>query len=308
MRVSVERLFGHLCCGSTFAHDEEMKMLARQRDGETLKRHTNDRKSQTMTSLRDGSVDHQDKSPMSLMVSTSDPESQFLDDLERVPKRQRTSLSLSGNRRGGLDTSPPTAVLPPKQKISDIKQSFESFFGQSKKEKILQTSKSTDPPSNYGGSCTGTSRTAVFDQQGSSAIPHLENDPKADFLHNERSTVRPVDVHCGTRAEPIGLSDDDPSGQGNEKGVFLQEEMPEPDDIINTLNESQVDHETQVTLSDAAFWESQSSQNSNPDVKAMRLLQRKEAYKAAKEPSGKWKIDHGLISSDAHHGEAELEL
>ena len=240
LSISIEYLFGHLCLGSTFAHDEEMRMLASQR--ETLKKSANDRDSQIMTSSREGSVDQQDGSTVSLLGAASDPEFHALDELERVPKRRRTSLSFLGDHQGEHNMGSPRigiGVLFPKRK------------------------------------------------------PHLVN--------------RPADVHRGTQAEPIELSDSDPSSQGNEAGEFLLDEMPEPDDIQNALSESQLDPETQVTLSDAAF-ESQSSHDLNPDTKAMRLRQRKKAYKTAKHPSGIWEIDHGLISSSAHHGEEEVEL
>ena len=310
MRVSVECLFGHLCHGSTFAHDEEMAMLASQQ--ETLKSRTDNRDSQTMTSPREGSVDQRltsPASPVSPVGSTSDPESHALDDLERMPKRPRISPSFLGNRRGDLETkSPPTEELSPKRKLPELKQSFKSYLRQSKKEKALLTPKSTDPTSNHDGGYMGTSRTSIFDQQDPSAAPHLGNDPQANTLQNERLANRPVNVHHGTRADPIELSEGDPCSQDNQAGDFLLAQMPDPDDILTAFDESQVGPETQVTLSDAAFLGSQSSHNSNPDIKAMKLQQRKEAYKAAKEPSGIWELDHGLISSSAHHGEEELEL
>ena len=306
LRISIEYLFGHLCLGSTFAHDEEMKLLASQQ--EPLKESVNDGDSQIMTSSQEGSVDQPDKIPVSLIGSASDPESHALDDLERVPKRPRTSSSFLGNHQADLDMrSPSIDVLSPKRKSSLFTQSLKSYVRVSKRENILPTPMSTDPASNRVGEYTSTSRTAVFSRQGPSAAPHLENDPNASTLQDGHLVSRPVNVHRGTQAEPIELSDGHPSSQGNEAGDFLLEEMPEPDGIQNTLNESQIDLETQVTLSDAAF-ESQSSHKSNPDTKAMRLRQRKEAYKAAKGPSGIWESDHGLISSGAHHGEEEVEL
>lgn len=279
LSVSIEYLFGHLCSGTTFAHDEDMKMLASQR--ETLKRRGSDRDSQTKTSSRE-------VSPASLLVSGSDPESHALDDLERLPKRLRTG------------------VLSPKRKLPGFKQNFRSYLKQRKKEKT-STPKSSDPPSNNISDRTGTSHTAAFGHQGPSVGPDLENDMNANTLQNEILANRPIDVHRGTQAEPIELSDGDPSSQGNGAGEFLFEEMPEPNDTQIALSESQVDPETQVTLSDAAF-ESQSSHKSDPDIKAMRLQKRKEAYKAAKEPSGIWETYYGLISSNAHHGEEEVEL
>jgi len=43
-------------------------------------------------------------------------------------------------------------------------------------------------------------------------------------------------------------------------------------------------------------------------MSAAKVQRRKEAYRAAKELSGKWEIDHGPVSSFAGHGKGELEL
>lgn len=303
LSVSIEVLFGHLCFGTTYAHDEDMKILASRR--ENLKKHTDDRDSQTMISSREETVDQRDTSPVSLLASASDPESHALDDLERVPKRPRTSNSFLGNHQGDLGL--PTEVLPPRRMLPEFKQSLENYIRQSKREKILPIQKSSDSPSNHVANCTGMSRSAIFGHEWSSGALHFENDPNANTLQSGRLASHLLDVHRGTQAEPIELSDSDPSSQGNEAGDFLLEEMPEPEDIPNALDESLLDPETQVTLSDAAF-ESQSSHTSNQDIKAMKLQKRKEAYKAAKDPSGIWEIDHGLISANAHHGEEEIEL
>ena len=151
----------------------------------------------------------------------------------------------------------------------------------------------------------GTSRTAMFGHQGSSSKPHSDSDRNTKTLLDAHVVNGPVDVNRGTQAAPIELSDSGPSSQRNDAGAFLLEEIPEPEDISNALCESPLDRGTQVTLSDTAF-ESQSSQRSNPDVKAVRLQHRKGAYTAAN--SGSWGLDNGLISSMAHHGEEEVEL
>lgn len=296
LNVSIEYLFGHLCFGSTFAHDEEMKTLASQR--EILRERRNDGDSQNKTSSRDGSVDQHDESQMRFLGSPSDPELHPFDDLERMPKRARTCPSLLGNHQGDLDKRLPIEFLSPNQKLPDFKKSLESYLGQSKREKVLSISKSADPPCNH---------IVTFGHQESCSAPRLRNDLDSITFRNERSANCPVDVHRGTHAELIELSDGEPSSQGNDAGNFLLQALPEPAGVSNSPNESQSDVDTQVTLSDAAF-ESQSWHNWNPDIKAMRLKQRQEAYKAAKEPSGGWEVDRGLISSKAHHGEEEVEL
>ena len=277
-----------------------MKLLASQR--ETLKRCANDRDSQTMTSSKEQNVQLRDTSPVSALESASDPESRALDDLERVPKRPRTSPSTLGNHQDDLNTRGlATGSLSPKRKLSEYKQSFRNYVKRSKSEKTLATLKSADRPFNHAGGYVGASRTAILGNQVSSGAPPLKHDPNGSTFQNERSS------NHGTQAEPIELSDDDTSNQVNKAGDFLLEEMPEPDYMPNALDESQSDSETQVTLSDVNF-ESQASHVSDLDLTAIRLRQRKEAYKAAKGPGGTWGIDHGLLSSNAYHGEEEVEL
>lgn len=293
LKISIAHLFGHLCFASTFAHDEEMKILARQQGILTTK--ANDRDSQTTKSLRQGSVEQQNTSPLSLLEATSDADSHAIDDLEPVPKRPRTSPVLVENHQDVLDMrSLPTGVLSPKRKYSGFSPIFESEVGRRRKEPMVPV-----PTSNHFGGNTATSRfegPAAPDPETAIHVKTFGIGLLANSLE---------DGHRGTQAQPIELSDGDPSSQGNEAGGFLLEELPEPDDIPNAFEESQPDPETQITLSDAAF-ESQSSRTSNPGIK--KLQQRKEAYKAAKEPSGMWEVDHGLISSTAHHGEEEIEL
>ena len=300
LSVSIECLFGHLCVGSTFSHDEEMKLLASQR--ETLHRCANERDSQTMTSSREQNVQIRDTSPVSALECTSDPDSRALDDLERVPKRPRTSPSTPRNHQDDLNTrGPATGSSSPKRKLPEYKQSFSNYVKRSKSEKTSAVLKSANRPFSHAGGDVGTSRTAILGNQVSSAAPPVKHDPNGSTFPNEHSS------NHGTQAEPIELSDDDTSDQDDKAGDFLLEEMPEPDYMPNALNESQSDSETQVTLSDVNF-DSQASHVSNIDLTAIRLRRRKEAYKAAKEPAGTWGIDHGLLSSNAYHWEEEIEL
>lgn len=296
LNTSIAYLFGDLCFGSTFAHDEEMRLLARQQEMITMR--AKDHDSQTMQSLREESIDEQNTNPISLLESISDAESHAFDNLERTPE----------NEQGRFHTgSLSTGVLSPKRKSHASKQAFGSLFKRRKTENVLPILTSTNSTSNRVDGSSGTSQTAMLDRQESSEALGSENAPSAKTSGTGFKANSPEDLYRGTQAQPIELSDGDPSSQGNEAGGFLLEDMPEPDDTQDAFEESQPDPETQVTLSDTAF-ESQSSHTSNPSIKRTRLQQRKEAYKAAKEPGGIWETDYGLISSNAHHGEEEIEL
>ena len=306
LSVSIASLFGHLCFGTTFAHDEEMELLASQR--ETLKRGTNDLDSQSMPSSGEESVNRRGTSTLpSVLGSESDSESHALNDLDRVPKRPRTSPPFLRYQRGDPKMSLPTEVPTLRQSFPRLKRSFGRYLSQSRRENLSAPTKSSNPDSNDISTYIGTSQTALFSNHGPFVAPNLRIDTRANTVGNEYSANRQVGVRPGTQAEPIELSDGDPPSQGNQDGDFLLDELPEPDDVPGASCESQLVSETQVTISDTVF-ESQSPRNSNPDSRAVRLQQRKEAYKAAKESSGSWGVDHGLISSSAHHGNEEIEL
>ena len=306
LSVSIASLFGHLCFGTTFAHDEEMELLASQR--EALKRGTNDLDSQSIPSSGEASVHQRGTSPLpSDLGSGSDPKSHALNDLDRMPKRSRTSSPFLRNQRGDPKMSLPTEISTLRQSFPRLKRSFGRYLNESRRENLSAPTKSSDLDSNHVSSSIGTSQTPLVGNQGHGAALNLRNNTRANTVRNEHSAKRRVGIRPGTQTEPIELSDGDGPSQGNHDGDFLLDELPEPDDVPGRSFESQLGSETQVTISDTDF-ESQSPRNSNPDSRAVRLQQRKEAYIAAKEPSGIWGVDHGLISSSAHHGNEEVEL
>ena len=306
LSVSVASLFGHLCYGTTFAHDEEMELLASQR--ETLKIGTSDLDSQSMPSSGEASVNQRGTSPLpSVLESESNTESHALKDLDRVLKRPRTSPPSLRNQRGDPKMSLPREASTLRQSFPRLKRSFGRYLSQSRRENLLAPTKSSNPDFNHVSNSIGTSQTGSFGNLGHSVAPNLRNNTRANTVGNEYSANRRVGVRPGTQAEPIELSDGDPPSNPNQDGDFLLDELPEPDDVPGASCDSQLVFETQVTISDTVF-ESQSPRNSNPDSRAVRLQQRKEAYKAAKESSGIWGVDNGLISSGAHHGNEEVEL
>ena len=306
LNVSIASLFGHLCFGSTFAHDEEMELLASQR--KSCSTGTNDRDSQAMTDRGERSVDQRGTSPVSLLGSELDREPHTLDDRERKSKRQRTDSSFIRKHKDDLSTRRlSTEVVPPRQKLPEFKQSLMSYIRQSKRETMSPITRSTKALSDCSSDDTGTPQTTFLSHRKSFSAPHLKYISNTRTLQNELLADQLVDVNHGARIAPIELLDCDASSQGNEAGDFLLEEIPEPDDTLDALLESQLGSETQLTLSDAAF-ESQSPRGSDRNIEATRLQRRKEAYKAAKEPQGTLEVYDGLISSNAHHGKEELEL
>ena len=306
LNVSIASLFGHLCFGSTFAHDEEMERLASQR--KICSTGTNDRDSQTMIDRGETSVDQRGTSPVSLLGFELDCEPHALDDQERKPKRQRTNISSIRKHENSPSTRRlSTEVVTPRRKLPEFKQSLMSYIRQSKRETMSPITRSTKALSDCCSDDTGMPQTTALGHQKSFSAPHLKYTSNARTFQNELLANHLVDVVHRAQIAPIELLDCDASSQGNEAGDFLLEKMPEPDDTLEALLESQLGSETQVTLSDAAF-ESESPRGSERNIEAMRLQWRKEAYKAAKGPRVTLEAYDGLISSNAHHGKEELEL
>lgn len=115
----------------------------------------------------------------------------------------------------------------------------------------------------------------------------------------------------GMQAKPIELSnslssctDDDENDKG--EGSLLdqlpiQEGFPDSDNLI------QSGRETQLSLSTSAF-DSQGSNRPSVGTNMERIQHRKEAYKAVREHSGDWEVEHSLVSSRTSHDEEEIEL
>ena len=306
LNISIASLFGHLCFGSTFAHDEEMGLLASQR--KDISRGTNAFDSQTMTDRGKRSADQRGISPAGLLRYEFHHQPHALDDRERKPKRQRTNQLSIRNYRDDLYTEPlPTEVVIPRQKLPEFKQSLKSYLGQCKRETTSPITKSTKPLSDCFSDDTSMPQTTVLSHQKPTLASRLNCSSTMRALQSELLADHRLHINHKAQTAPIEPLNCDASSQGNEAGDFLLEEMPEPDDIPSALIESQSGSETQITLSDAAF-ESQSLRGSDRNIEAMRLQRRKEAYKAANEFQSTWEIYHELISSNAHHGKKELEL
>ena len=115
----------------------------------------------------------------------------------------------------------------------------------------------------------------------------------------------------GVQAKPIDLSDSSSpctDNDGNDKAEgFLLDELPNQEGFPDSDNLIQSDRETQLSLSTSAF-ESQGSNAPSSGTNTKNIQHRKEAYTAARELSGAWEVEHGLVSLRASHDEEEIEL
>lgn len=292
--VSVENLFGHLCSGDVFAHDQKMRMREGQgralNASRGLKRRQDTERLPRSTPPREGDVEQsQAENRPPEHISRQRPGSSYL--RERWGgMSQATMISRSpllperpGQEETEITTSSapsPTKTPSPVPNLCAIRSSFNQLLG-SKNEPDGQTHSVSKP--------TQTHREFF-------AAPNLASGQTTSEIF-ETSTLKRNP--SSTQAEPIELSDEDddatcPGSEGCNSGN-LPEEFPNP------KTESQHSTGTQLTLSDAAF-DSQGSENKT------KVLRRKEAYKAAKGLSGVWRVNHGLVSSGADHGEEEIEF
>ena len=115
----------------------------------------------------------------------------------------------------------------------------------------------------------------------------------------------------GVQAKPIELSDSSSScteNNENDKAEgFLLDELPNQEGFPDSDNLIQSGRETQLSLSTSAF-ESQGSNGPSSETNAKKIQHRKAAYTAARELSGAWEVEHGLVSLRASHNEEEIEL
>lgn len=137
--------------------------------------------------------------------------------------------------------------------------------------------------------------------------PNLQLPREGGSKHvaENKPSVTRGDVPEGTQARPIDLSDT--SDKDIDSDATTDGEGIAPTDRIKTMDgadDSEVEENTQITLSDAAF-ESQ-EQIWQDDSK---LRSRKEAYRAAKglAKSG-WETDFVIVSSKSADDNYEVEL
>lgn len=131
-----------------------------------------------------------------------------------------------------------------------------------------------------------------------SSVPGFENSVASDA----------PEPSPGMQAKPIELSDSSSScTDDDENEGFLLDQLPIQEDFPAGDNLIQSGRETQLSLSTSAF-ESQGSIRPSVGTNVEKIQHRKEAYKAARELSGDWEVEHGLVSSRTDHDEEEIEL
>ena len=309
--MSVENLFGHLCSGTTFAHDRRMEDIANHRECQPWK--DDNSASQIMTS-REGSIEldifhgisHHD---VGVKAGHSGPTSLANEPRNSHHRLKRKCLSLSGNESNvdvfGMGKNP--------QQLQRVRRVF--------KDMIRERAVEADPlalTSSNGGLSSITIKQNPTSAATMSRTLSTINRPTIKVLRDSRRQRHFLDHHqCVAdglsmlsdqmRTEIIRSPPKSSCSSYEKTGEFLVDEMHGPTSISNTLHGSQSDPDTQVSLSDAIF-ESQSPQFPHTETvtREQKVQRRKEAYKVAKRLT--WKRDHRLVSSLDGQGAIELEL
>jgi hypothetical protein len=243
---------------------------------------------------RNVQVDHKD----ALRSSDCNPRHRACDSFEDIDgpsKRRRISPTSTGFDKAaiGLDDAGQSSTRL--KKLQETKSSFEGYQQRSKMTgKLPARNGATSASKNLLGASNRDSCSSLFQPAPEGA----------------RSSTAALPQ--GTQAEPIELYDGDTSSTEDsiadeDAGDFLLDAMPEPDSLPRATDGTPSGPDTQLSLSDAAF-ESQSSCHPGDTSRAAKLQRRQAAYEAARKQNGLWETDHGLVSSFAGHGDAELEL
>lgn len=338
--MSIENLFGRFCAGTVFAHDQEMSSLHRLRSKpRTLKRSREPANSQDKShSTQSSQQPSVEAESFHQLFSTADALHGLATSPYRSSKRLRSGyceedLSVFAN------TDLPISNPFPKRKLSKVIESFhEPFLHVSRRQD--QTKSTSAPKSDFFTSASSPNASVLVPVSGedggkpswkaqplfieaslepsSDDKEYLEvfsptnriDDDQGKATQHPITPIRPL---RGSHTDPIGLPDKDGSNfdfdaDGSEADrCYLLGDLPEPNIVPEQELDSQLDTDTQLTLSDSAF-DTQSSYCVDIEKQVAKVQHRKDAYKAARKINGLWQSEYYLVSSGAHHGIEELEL
>ena len=290
----MENLFGHLCSGTEFGHDREMEdRLARQ--NATLNRQRVAEDMNPTMSYRETSVE-----AIGCQRTGSDPANRYRSDTDDHPYNDALDCTRGAGKRQRL--SPPFDEDDQEVRSSQTRPSSEELFPSTTQG---VTRYSFDAYRRKSSKLTAPARVATLLSPGAMSVRF-----GTGFEHLVTSNT--LEPSPGTQAKPFELSDslssrtDDDDDNDKAEG-FLLDQLPIQRDFRDSDNLIQSGRETQLSLSTSAF-ESQGSDRPYVGTNMEKIQHRKEAYKAARELSGDWEVEHSLVSSRTDHDEEEIEL
>ena len=303
--VSMKSLFGHLCVGKTFVHDQEMvafqeehtRTLPRKRKLENFDRsHSPQRSSQacpTSDQETDGGSDNTVTRPR-----TSTPSRQVMSELQgyqALAKRQRTS---SHGEEYGSEPSKGSQITSEESTFNSCDwrvQAIQKHFGRSGQRHSTSSIPPVDVDKVQDKGHANVHFTKSHEQslsQKSLPTPPIEDE--AVELARRPTSIN--SQHTSTHGRPLALSNDS------------RKSSEETDQLQGHNDGSSGEHEeTQVSLADSAF-ESQQSGQVQGSGSESKIEQRKQVYQAVKKAdSREWALFSPMSSGNAHT-EEEIEL
>ncbi|MCJ1260578.1 Protein artemis [Lobaria immixta] len=271
--VSIESLFGRLCSGTNFAHDNEMISI------QTLRPESQSGNIQSAKPYRPPSLD-------TLRQKSGDSKATDDKDFGLISPKQLLPPSPVRNVKRHCPT---TIVAKDSQKIS-TKMKAQPHY-----ERRLHNVRNS-----FGGWLHQLTLESERIPCTASSFPLVDDNEPRDAIHE---AVR------GTIKGSIEVPDDDPASRAHcDGGGGKSDRMTTGPRIRVSRIDVGAGHDTQISLYDSAF-ESQASLHARTKTKKGQVRHRKDAYRAAKGRSElSWENDHGLISTSGGHGIEETEL
>ena len=277
--VSMKSLFGKYCSGNIFAHDSQMRELARERDFSQSRKRRRESAGMPEESERRGSRNG----------SSSESETQNLEPLFCAPNGKgcvktsrvsdRTSIRIGYRKETASTGAIPANTAPPSTSsfhedplLTRLRPIRKGLLRQ-----VVEASKHNRSDQ----SMTAPTSPLRYQMRWDDVLP----------VHGKEYEKHPRGrMNVGTRDSPIELSDEEITSK--------------------TLSLSQETMETQITLSDSAF-ESQLSERAQTLETRRKIRRRKEAYLTVKEsslPEQRAMGESRLISTGGNHIGEESEL
>ena len=332
--VSVRSQFGHLCSGDFFAHDAAMEEFEPQRElmrahqrSEPMKGSQHELSTSSQASQEE---DHLGGPQPVNCSSPSGPEVKperftSTNTTPRVKRRKTDRGATEDKRSPNTMATVSTNTFSYDGRRNHIRHSFPNNSHNNdaaKKPRSIEHSTSDPTPLHLHGLVpkTITSNRSIlkesrnsksivkpFSKEGKLYQP-LPSEVESENVAKSNSSVAPQDISKGTQACPIDLSD--VSDKDVDSDATTDDERSAPTARIKNMDGadgSEVEADTQVTLSDSAF-DSQVHQQDQASTNS-KVRNRKEAYRAAKElVDAGWVNDFVIVSSNSAHDNEEIEL
>lgn len=328
--ISIEGLFGHLCTGTVFSHDHEMRLI---RNVGTVPHPKSSRRrsscergeSATPKSSRFGprpGCGPLSLQPVSGRSSPAIGEASDEDLGSVFPNKRLGTTDIGTPTICRAKLGMPSRERPEPKDGGLLARSFLGWLdpqgGESGRTKRTMSEKIDSPRTARSGPDVGELSNSPIDRihqlQGQSnpldvgLQGSVQNDDASCRLSSREGTntcrEKPPITGTGTQYDPVALSDTSPSEMDTEEEDETQ--------LHATVDES-YDRRSRsvspVSLADSTFDSSPSDPHTGKNTDPRRIQHRKEIYKAVKGDDGHiWGREYSLVSTNTRHDQDDLEL